>query len=238
MNAPNPVADRFAAVMERIRVAAEGAGRDPSTVRLVAVSKTRPAGDVLSLVGLGQRVFGESRLQEAGPKIERVGEGGDGAELNWRLIGHLQRNKVRQALHCFDSVDSVDSLRLLKELDREAERQGRVLPVLAQFNASGEEAKHGFDPAQARTVAAAFAAAEHVDLQGLMTMGPAEGGPEAARPAFRALRAVRTEMEDVLGRALTELSMGMSGDLEVGVEEGATLVRVGTALFGPREPVN
>ena len=226
---------RLAAVTERIRRAAERSGRDPSQVALVAVSKTVAAPRVLELCQAGQLVYGENRVQEAREKIPAVNASWHGPRLTWRMIGHLQRNKVKTALELFDTLDSVDSFRLLDEVRKEAARRGRVVPVLLEFNCSGETSKSGFDPAQRDEVAARIQEATEVDVQGLLTIGPLAGDPEAARPAFRRLREIRDALADRLGRPLPELSMGMSGDLEIGVEEGATMVRVGTALFGPRE---
>ncbi len=233
--APEAVRDRLAAVRRRVREAAERAGRDPESITLVAVSKTFAAERVVELLRAGQLVFGENRVQEARDKIPAVSALWDGPPPLWRLIGHLQRNKLRQALDLFGAVDSVDSFRLLDEIEREAARRGLVLPVLLEFNCSGEAAKEGFDPASVAEVAARLGATEGIDPQGLMTIGPLAEAPEAARPAFRLLRELRDELAGRLGRPLPILSMGMSGDLEVGIEEGATMVRVGTALFGARD---
>jgi pyridoxal phosphate enzyme (YggS family) len=225
---------RLEAVRERIRRAAERAGRDPATVTLIAVSKTMPASAVRDMAGAGQRVFGENRIQEAKDKIPEVDAAGDGTPLTWRLVGHLQRNKVKPALDVFHHLDSIDSFRLLEAVSEEAGRRGRRVPVLLQFNCSGEETKGGFGPSECSRVAEAIAVHEGVTVEGLMTIGPLAPDPEAARPAFRRLRELREELEAASGRPLPQLSMGMSGDLEVGIAEGATLVRVGTALFGPR----
>jgi pyridoxal phosphate enzyme (YggS family) len=221
------------AVRERIAAAAIRAGRDPGEIQLIAVSKTFDALRVLELARFGQLVFGENRVQEAGKKIPTVTEAWAGPALTWRLVGHLQRNKVRAALEVFDTVDSVDSLRLIDALAVEAERRQKVIPVLLEFNCSGEEAKSGFQPGDAPTVADRLREEGRLDFRGLMTIGPL-AEPEAARPAFQKLREVREEMQDRLSRPLPELSMGMSGDFEIGIEEGATVVRVGTALFGSR----
>ena len=225
---------RIAAVRERIRRAAERAGRDPSAVALVAVSKTVPASAVLAAAEAGLRVFGESRVQEASAKVSAVRGAWAGDPLTWRMVGHVQRNKVKLVLRVFDTVDSVDSVRLLEAIAESAERDGRRVPILLEFNCSGDATKSGFDPGEWAAVAGRLGRFAAVDLRGLMTIGPLEGGAEAARPAFRKLREIGERMQDVLGSALPELSMGMSDDLEVGVEEGATLVRVGTAIFGSR----
>lgn len=231
---PEGPEERLQAVLKRIAAAATRVGRNPESIQLIAVSKTRGASRVLELAGFGQLVFGENRVQEAGRKIPEVADDWTGPALTWRLVGHLQRNKVRAALEVFDTIDSVDSLRLIEALAVEAERRRRVVPVLLEFNCSGEAAKSGFMPQDAAMVAGRLRDEERLDLRGLMTIGPL-GEPEAARPAFQALRMIRDEMQDRLSRSLPELSMGMSGDLEIGIEEGATVVRVGTALFGRRD---
>jgi len=225
---------RLDRVLERIQRAAARAGRDPGDVRLIAVSKTMPADRVLALASLGQRVFGENRVQEAASKIPEVTNAWIGPALEWRMIGHLQRNKLRPALSIFQSIDSVDSLRLLDALEGEAAAAGRSLPVLLQFNCSGEASKGGLGSDDVAGIVDRLRHRKNVIPQGLMTMGPLAPDPEASRPAFRELALLRDRLEQSLGHGLRELSMGMSGDLEVGVEEGATLVRVGTALFGER----
>jgi pyridoxal phosphate enzyme (YggS family) len=227
-------ARRLHAVRERIRIAALRAGRDPDAVELVAISKTHPVEAVLELARAGQRVFGENRVQEALAKIPAVGERWDGPPLTWRLVGHLQRNKVKRALEIFESVESVDSLRLLEEVAKVGRGRGRPVPVLLEINCSGEASKGGFAPGEADTLAERLAGTDGVAVRGLMTVGPLDPDPESARPAFRLLRELRDRIAARSGRELPELSMGMSGDLEIGVEEGATRVRVGTALFGER----
>ena len=225
---------RLARVSERIRSAAERAGRNPADILLVAVSKNMPPSRVLELAALGQRVFGENRVQEAATKIPETASRWNGARLGWRMIGHLQRNKIRPAVALFDAIDSVDSLRLCEALEREAAAAERVLPVLFEFNCSGEAQKSGFRAEELPVLVERVRTLQSLDPQGLMTMGPLSPDPEASRPAFRELAGLRVRMEQALGRALPHLSMGMSGDFEVGVAEGATLIRVGTALFGDR----
>lgn len=232
---PGDAAGRLRAVRERIRTAAEGAGRDPEGILLVAVSKTWSAEHVLELARAGQRVFGENRVQEAVAKISEVAGGWDGPRLAWRLIGHLQRNKVKAALDVVDGVDSIDSFRLLAAVSAEAGRRGRRVPVLLEFNCSGEASKGGFEPGDLDRVAVEARDRPGLEVRGLMTIGPLAPEPEAARPAFRRLRELRQDLEQRWGAELPELSMGMSGDLEIGIEEGATVVRVGTALFGSRD---
>ena len=227
-------ATRLSEVRDRIDRAAERAGRDPREIQLIAVSKQFPAAAVAAMVDAGQVVFGENRVQEGTTKIPEVDGLRPDARITWRLIGHLQRNKVRAALEVFDTVDSVDSVRLIEALDREAERRDRVVPVLIQFNCSGEAAKSGFETGEVEAVAEALREAEYLDPRGCMTIGPLTGGEEAARAAFQRLHGLRDRLEQLLGGRLPDLSMGMSGDLEAGISEGATHVRVGTALFGPR----
>ena len=225
---------RLDRVRERIQRAAERAGRNPDDVTLIAVSKTMPADRVLAMAAVGQRVFGENRVQEAAIKIPEVANAWTGPTLEWRMIGHLQRNKLRPALCAFQTIDSVDSLRLLDALDGEAAALGRPLRVLLQFNCSGEASKGGLGSDDMPGLVARLRPLKNVAPEGLMTMGPLAADPEASRPAFRELAGIRDRLEQGLGTRLKDLSMGMSGDLEVGVEEGATLVRVGTALFGER----
>ena len=226
--------DRIRAVRDRIARAAERAGRDPGTVRLVAVSKTFPPDRVVAMAEAGLRVFGENRVQEAAEKRPAVEAAWDGDPLAWRLVGHLQRNKARTAVALFDTVDSVDSVRLLEALGREAEGAGRVLPVLLQFNCSGEPQKSGFDPAAVEEVGERVPAVAGLAVTGVMTVARHAEDPTEARADFVRLRSIRERLQTMWGRALPDLSMGMSHDLEVAVEEGATLVRVGSALFGPR----
>jgi len=225
---------RLDRVRERIQRAAERAGRNPDDVTLIAVSKTMPADRVLALAAIGQRVFGENRVQEAAIKIPEVAKAWTGPALEWRMIGHLQRNKLRPALSAFQTIDSVDSLRLLDALDGEAAALGRPLRLLLQFNCSGEVRKGGLGSDDMPALVERLRQLVNVAPEGLMTMGPLAPDPESSRPAFRELATLKDRLEQALGTRLTELSMGMSGDLEVGVEEGATLVRVGTALFGER----
>jgi PLP dependent protein len=225
---------RLDTVRKRIQRAAERAGRNPNDVTLIAVSKNMPADRVLVLAELGQRVFGENRVQEAAVKVPQVTGAWKGPALEWRMIGHLQRNKVNPALSLFTTIDSMDSLRLLNALETEAAAAGRSLEVLLQFNCSGETSKGGMQSEDVPALVERLRDLRHVIPAGLMTMGPLAADPEAARPAFRELVRLREQLQDAMGTEFRHLSMGMSGDLEIGVEEGATLVRVGTALFGER----
>ncbi len=223
------ITTRLAAVRAQVGAAAARSGRDPSSVRLVAVSKTHPAEAVAAAAATGQTVFGESRVQEARDKIPACPPG-----LDWHFIGHLQKNKVRQALPLFGFFHSIDSVALARALARVAGETGRSVDGLLEVNISGEETKHGFTPDSLRKEFAALAKLPHLHLRGLMTMAPYSENPEDARPVFRALRALRDELQSSHGYPLPELSMGMSGDFGPAVEEGATLVRIGSSIFGSR----
>jgi len=223
------LADNLNFVHERIAGACERVDRDPESVKLVAVSKTHSADTVKAAVELGQTVFGESRIQEAKLKISNCPK-----TLAWHLIGHLQSNKARDAVSFFRMIHSVDSFHLAEEINRQAERQSRSMPILIQVNVSGEASKFGYDPKALFEEFDALNELGRLEIHGFMTMAPWSPEPEKARPHFRRLREVRDECEQILGAPLPELSMGMSGDYEQAIEEGATLVRVGTGLFGAR----
>lgn len=223
------IADNLAAIRHRIEAAATRAGRNPAEIRLVAVSKTHPAAAVETAATAGQHLFGESRVQEARDKIP-----GCPPDLEWHFIGHLQKNKVRAALPLFRLFHGIDGIPLAAAVDRVAGETGLTIEALLETNVSGEATKHGFDPGVLRAELPALLALPHIRWRGLMTMAPYSDDPEAARPFFRALRALRDELQQQHGHPLPELSMGMSGDFEPAVEEGATLVRVGTSIFGTR----
>ena len=224
--------DGIAANLEMVRgrmvTACARAGRAPEAVRLLAVSKTYGPEAVREAAAAGQRRFGENRVQEAAAKIPECP-----GNLEWHLVGHLQGNKAAAAARLFDWVHSVDSAKLLEALDRHAAEAGRTLQVLVQVNVSGERSKSGLAPAAAADALAAGDALRNVQVRGLMTIPPLTADPEAARPHFRRLREMRDGWA-AAGRDLPELSMGMTHDLEVAVEEGATFVRVGTGVFGAR----
>jgi len=229
------LAERLAAVRARIAAAARRAGRDPSEVTLVGVTKGVPAERVVAAVEAGLAELGESYVQEAGPKIAAVNRAVSNPP-RWHLVGRLQRNKAKEAVRLFQVVESVDRLELARELDRRAAAAGRRLEVLLQVNLSGERQKGGVAPEALAELLAACAALPALEVTGLMTVPAAAPEPEAARPAFAHLRALRDALRATpAGKGLRHLSMGMSGDFEVAVEEGATIVRVGTALFGPRD---
>ncbi len=221
---------RLDEVRGRIREAAARSGRSPADVVLVAVTKTVPAEVVAAALGFGLADLGENRVQEAQAKIPLVGRD----RARWHLIGHLQSNKAGRAVELFDRIHAVDDADLARALSRRAVAAGRTLPVMVEVNVSGEPSKFGVEPGGLGPLVEEVAALPGLALDGLMTVGPLVERPEEARPAFARLRVLRDEAERRLGRGLPGLSMGMSGDFEVAVEEGSTMVRVGTALFGPR----
>jgi pyridoxal phosphate enzyme (YggS family) len=212
-------------VRERMARAAERAGRHAEDVLLVGVAKTVDVERVRAAIAAGLGAVGENRVQEARDKIAAIGR-----SVAWHLIGHLQTNKVREALDLFDVIHSVDRIDLARELDRRARAKGRTIDVLVQVNVGGELSKGGWPPEAVETAVEAVSALAGLRLRGLMTIPPAVERAEDARGWFRALRKLAER------HGLAELSMGMSADFEVAIEEGATMVRVGTAIFGPRPP--
>ncbi len=238
MSGPGAVAGRLVEVRERIARAAARAGRRPEDVTLVGVSKGQPAAAVLEAVRAGLGDVGENYVQEALPKLEEVRAAleGLGHELPcWHFIGALQRNKARAVAPVFDVVETLDRAALGAELDRRAAAADRRLRALVQVNVSGEPQKAGVAPEEAPELLAASTGWTHLDVVGLMTVPAAASDPEQVRPSFARLRELRDRLHAAPGGgSLRELSMGMSGDFEVAIEEGATIVRVGTALFGPR----
>jgi PLP dependent protein len=223
------IAERLAEVQEQIRAACERSQRAPDSVDLVAVSKTYPPDDVDALARLGCRIFGESRVQEAAQKIPMCTSG-----LEWHGIGHLQRNKVTQAVALFVRLHGVDSARLLERIEYCAAEAGRRIKVCLEVNVSGESSKFGFKPEEVPPVLDSLEQLRYVEVDGLMTIAPYHEDPEKSREHFRRLRMLRNEWVGASGWPLDVLSMGMSHDMMVAIEEGATMVRVGTALFGPR----
>ncbi len=223
------LADNFAAIQQRICAACERAGRAPESVTLIAVSKGQTPEMVNEAAALGQVIFGENKVQEAKAKIPLCA-----GRLRWHMIGHLQSNKCRDAVPLFAMVHSVDSLPLAQELQKQAEKFSRTLPVLLEVNIAGEASKFGYKPEQMLADLPQINALKRLEIHGLMTLAPWSPNPERARPVFRAAREWRQRCEEVLGAPLPHLSMGMTGDFEVAIEEGATFVRIGTALFGER----
>lgn len=223
------IAQNLAEVRNAITEACRRAGRDPGEVRLVAVSKTVDLDRIRAAIDAGQNLFGENYLQEAKDKIDILGR-----QVGWHLVGHLQTNKAKPAVELFDLIHGVDRGKLARALDSAAARLGKVQDVLIQVNQGGEATKSGVAPEAAPALLKEVAGLPHLRVLGLMSMPPWFPDPEAARPYFRALRELRDHLRGLTGLPLTELSMGMSGDFAVAVEEGATLVRVGTAIFGSR----
>lgn len=225
----NQIAQNLEEVRQRLKAAARRARRDPAKVRLVAVSKTVAVERIREAVAAGQGLFGENYLQEARAKIAALGEA-----ATWHFIGHLQTNKAKAAVELFHLIHSVDSLHLAQALERAAAARGKVQEILLQVNLAGEESKSGAAPRAVAELLSTTLRLPHLKVVGLMTMPPWLADPEAVRPYFRALRELRDRLEKLAGHPLPELSMGMSGDFEAAVEEGATLVRVGTVIFGSR----
>lgn len=216
-------------VREQIAQAARKSGRLPNEIELVAVSKAHPAEKVQAAVDAGQTLFGENRVQEARAKIPLLS-----SRLRWHFIGHLQKNKIRHALPLFELFHGIDSLALAQDLERIAEEDGMRPRVLLEVNVAGEASKHGFSPERLREELDALLSLGRLTLEGLMTIPPLTPEADASRRYFVILRELRDRMETDFKVKLPHLSMGMSGDFAVAIEEGATLVRVGTAIFGAR----
>jgi hypothetical protein len=223
------VQERVEGVRSRIASACSRSRRDPSSVLLVAVSKTHPPERVEEAASCGLRVFGENKVQEARAKIPMCP-----SNLAWHLVGHLQSNKIKQAVEVFEMIHSVDSLKLLEGIDRACDAAGRRMKVLLEVNVSGESSKFGLKPDDVPELISAAGRLSRIELLGLMTMPPMTEDVEKARPHFRRMRDLRDGWQSSLGVQLPELSMGMTHDFEVAIEEGSTIVRVGTAIFGER----
>jgi pyridoxal phosphate enzyme (YggS family) len=218
-------------IRERIAEAALRKGRRPSDVRLMAVTKTVDDERVAEAIAAGADIIGENYVQEGRRKIEKLGK-----TVEWHMIGHLQTNKAKYAVTLFDLIHSVDRMELAQELSRRAALAGTVTPVLIEVNTGGEDTKSGIPPARALELARNAASLPNLSVRGLMTMPPWFDDPEEARPFFRSLRELRDriEGEQIAGVRMRELSMGMTQDFEVAVEEGSTIVRIGRAIFGER----
>lgn len=223
------LADNLASIEQRIGAACVRAGRDRSSVLLLAVSKGMPPELIREAADCGLAVFGESKVQEAKLKISLCP-----GRLRWQMIGHLQSNKCRDAVHCFEMIQSVDSLALAQEINKQADKQAKTMPVLLEVNLAGESTKFGFKAEQVLDHLDAINALPKIEIHGLMMIAPWTPDSEKVRPLFRQLRELKTRCEEKLGAPLPHLSMGMSGDFEVAIEEGATIVRIGTSLFGSR----
>jgi pyridoxal phosphate enzyme (YggS family) len=226
------VKERIKRVQQRIKMAARACNRSESDIRLVAVSKTMPADIVKEAIEAGMTDFGENYIQEARDKITTLST----FPVTWHYIGHLQSNKARYAVRMFDLIHSVDSLKLAAELDKFAKKNDKVQDILIQVNVAKEDSKSGVYVEDTLRLLTDIARLENVAVKGLMTMPPFFNAPEKVRPFFAALRQLRDHIrgENIPGIAMEELSMGMTGDFEAAIEEGATMVRVGTAIFGER----
>jgi pyridoxal phosphate enzyme (YggS family) len=216
-------------IQQRFEAACVRAGRNPSGVTLLAVTKGHPPETVRTAADLGLTIFGENKVQEAKAKIPLCP-----GRLHWHMIGHLQSNKCRDAVHFFEVIQSIDSLSLAEEVARRADQAGKTIPVLLEVNAVGEASKFGYPPEALLREISALGAMRRIEVQGLMTVPPWTPDPEKVRPVFRMMRELKVRCEEALGAPLPHLSMGMSGDFEVAIEEGSTIVRIGTALFGAR----
>jgi len=225
--------------MERIEKAIRKAGRDPNTIKLVAVSKTIEVAQIKEAIEAGVSILGENYIQEAQKKIEEVGRPactgrfGEGRPVSWHFIGHLQSNKAKYAIRLFDMIHSLDSIPLAEELNRRAEQADQVINVMIEVNLSKEATKFGTDEERVLNLAKRIQSLQHLSLEGLMTMPPYFDSPEMSRPYYIALRELKERLAKE-GILMKELSMGMSNDFEIAIEEGATYVRVGTAIFGAR----
>lgn len=225
------VAENLGAVKERIAKAAARVGRDPDSITLVAVTKTVAVDRIREAIEAGHGVFGENRVQEAQEKVQALGR-----RVQWHLIGHLQRNKVRYVGDLFEMIHSVDSLPLAQDIDRRAAQRGIVMPILIQVNIGDEGTKSGVPATEAPALVQAIATLSHIAVKGLMSVPPPVADPEDARPYCVQLRRLAEQIgqANIPHVSMAELSMGMSHDFEVAIQEGATLVRVGSAIFGPR----
>ena len=225
-----PVRDRVARVLERVARSAARSGRSPESIRLVAVTKTHPVERVAEAYEAGLRVFGENYVQEADEKVRAF------PDAEWHLIGKLQANKIKKAVSLFGWIQSVDSLRLLADISRRCIEAGKTVPVLIEVNLAGEGSKAGIPPDGLAGLLSSAAGLPGVRILGLMTVPPMTDDPEESRPNFVRLRELLGQVASLGGAAgeMTELSMGMSSDFEAAIEEGATMIRVGTAIFGSR----
>jgi pyridoxal phosphate enzyme (YggS family) len=220
-------------IRQRIAQACARAGREPVSVTLLPVTKAQPPERINEAAKLGLTLFGENKVQEAKAKIPLCS-----SRLRWHMIGHLQTNKCRDAVELFEMIQSVDGLHLAQEINKRAEQAGKMIPVLLEVNIAGEASKFGYRPEQLLADLPRLKALARLEIQGLMVVPPWTPDAEKLRPVFRQTRELKDRCEQLLAAPLPHLSMGMSGDFEVAIEEGANIVRVGTALFGPRQKMN
>lgn len=223
--------ENYLSVMERVERAARRAGRKPEDIKVLAVCKSVDVEKIQVLIDLGHKLFGENYVQEARKKIPTLK-----GDVDWHFIGHLQTNKVKYAMELFSMIESVDSLRLAEEISKRAVQQGRIFPVLIEVNVGEEETKYGVRCSDIPRFIETVGAYPGIKIMGLMTIPPFEADPEKTRPYFRMMRKIAEEIEKkgIKAVEMKELSMGMSADFEVAIEEGATIVRIGTAIFGER----
>jgi len=223
------IAANLNSIQTRIAAACQRTGRDPASVTLMAVTKTHPPETVQVAAELGILFVGENKVQEARAKIPLCP-----GRLRWHMIGHLQSNKVRDAVELFEMIQGVDSLAIAQEINKRCEAASKTMPILLEVNVAGEASKFGYAPERLLAELAEINALPRIEVHGLMCIPPWKPDAEQVRPHFRQARELKQRCEDILGAPLPQLSMGMSGDFEVAIEEGATLVRLGTALFGER----
>jgi pyridoxal phosphate enzyme (YggS family) len=230
------VRENLTLIRDRIASACARVGRAPSEVTLIAVSKTFTLARIQEAIECGVRTMGENRVQEAAAKIEAFRQAGDAPKLEWHLIGHLQSNKARRAVELFDAIHSIDSLKLAERTAQVAGELGRRLPIFIEVNLGGEESKHGATPAETLRLIEQVGKLESLELRGLMAVPPFLETSEDVRPYFQQLRRLRDQALSLglIDAGFRDLSMGMSGDFEIAIEEGSTFVRIGTAIFGDR----
>jgi len=226
------LAENLDSIQQRIRAACDRAGRDAASVTLLGVTKGQPPEAVTEAGRLGLAFFGENKIQEAKAKIPLCA-----GRLRWHFIGHLQTNKCRDAVELFEMIESVDSLHVAQEISKRAEQASKTMPILLEVNLAGESSKFGYSPEKLLAELSQINALPRLEIHGFMTVPPYTTNAENVRPVFRRMRELKERAEQALGAPLPHLSMGMSGDFEVAIEEGATIVRVGTALFGARKSV-
>jgi len=226
------IRENLRGVRDRIEKAAERAGRSPDEITLVGISKVQPIEKIHAAVDAGLVHLGENRVQEAAGKIPQIK-----GNIHWRLVGHLQRNKAKRAVELFDMIESIDSERLAQEVARRCVDAGKTMEILLEVNVGGEEAKTGVEPSKLLDLARFCAGLEGVSVEGIMVIPPFDPDPEKSRPYFQRSRRIFESLRDaaIEGLDIRRLSMGMSSDFEVAIEEGATIVRVGTAIFGQRK---
>jgi PLP dependent protein len=222
-------AENLNSIRARIAAACARSGREENSVTLLAVSKTHPPETIQTAVNCGLLHFGENKIQEAKAKIPLCP-----GKARWQFIGHLQSNKVRDAVELFEMIQGADSLAIAQEISKRAEQIGKTMPILLEVNVAGEASKFGYKPDQLLTELKELNALPKIEIHGLMAIPPFNPVPEKSRPYFQRLRGLKIQCEEILDVPLPHLSMGMSGDFEIAIEEGATIVRIGTALFGER----